>query len=726
MSKPIITSLPGIYCNSQSTYSRFLTREVKIGEIAMGGGNPIRIQSMTTTDTMDTIGTVEQSIRMVEAGCEYVRITAPSIKEARNLAVIKKELQHRGYNVPLIADIHFTPNAAEEAARIVEKVRINPGNYADKKKFENFEYTDLEYKAELERIYQKFAPLVKVCKEYGTAMRIGTNHGSLSDRIMSHYGDTPQGMVESAMEFMRMCEDLNYYNLVISMKSSNPQVMVQAYRLLVETMVKEGMNYPLHLGVTEAGDGEDGRIKSAVGIGALLEDGLGDTIRVSLTEEPEAEAPVAIALAHRYAERQLRIKNYELRADLPAGEELDVAGDQLPNAASSQFSTLNSQLSANHSPYQYEKRKTTELNTFIGGHQVPRVIIDLSTKNLKDPAILSDVGYIYSPILDKYNMGEQSTDFVYLADELPSFSFPGNLKQLYNYSTWKQLRDKTNCHPLYALREYAEAEEKDVSLNLVSIINADIDTELFNRIQLDNTLVFVLETNEICKLQDQRAVFFKFLEMGIEVPVIIKRGYELTVDSGQLTVANRISTASSPSSLTINSEQRTTSNEQRTINPVSQADRFQLYSATDIGGLMLDGFGDGIWLDAPGIWPKTILTTSFGILQATRSRISKTEYISCPSCGRTLFDLQITTQMIRSRTDHLKGLKIGIMGCIVNGPGEMADADYGYVGTGPGKITLYRGKEVVKKNVNTENALDELIGIIREDGNWVEPEVVGI
>jgi len=691
----------------------------------MGGKNPIRIQSMTTTDTMDTIGTVEQSIRMVDAGCEYVRITAPSIKEARNLAIIKKELVNRGYNVPLIADIHFTPNAAEEAARLVEKVRINPGNYADKKKFENFEYTALEYQAELERIYKKFTPLVKVCKEYGTAMRIGTNHGSLSDRIMSHYGDTPRGMVESAMEFMRMCEDLNYYNLVISMKSSNPQVMVQAYRLLVETMVNEGMNYPLHLGVTEAGDGEDGRIKSAVGIGALLEDGLGDTIRVSLTEEPEAEAPVAIALAHRYEERQLRITNYELRADVPTASsppnQAAVNKQQVTNSPSLTTNNLptgraGDQPTTNHSPYSYEKRKTTELNTFIGGHQVPRVIIDLSTKNLKDPAILGDVGYLYSPVLDKYNMGEQSTDFVYLADELPSFNFPGNLKQLYNYSTWRKLKNKTNCHPLYTLVEFVDAEEKDLALNLVSISNSDIGTELFDRIPLDDTLVFVLETDEICGLQDQRAAFFKFLESGIEVPVIIRRTYGLTVDSGQLTAAN-LKNEPVVKLVVANNRQPTTIYPE----PVNEADKFQLYSAIDNGGLMLDGFGDGIWLDAPKISPKTILTTSFGILQATRSRISKTEYISCPSCGRTLFDLQITTQMIRSRTDHLKGLKIGIMGCIVNGPGEMADADYGYVGTGPGKITLYRGKEVVKKNVNTENALDELIGIIREDGNWVEP-----
>jgi (E)-4-hydroxy-3-methylbut-2-enyl-diphosphate synthase len=693
MTKNIFPALEGKYCNSLNTYSRFLTREVTIGHIPMGAHNPIRIQSMTTTDTMDTIGTVEQTIRMVDAGCEYVRITAPSVKEAKNLALIKKELIARGYNVPLIADIHFTPNAAEEAARIVEKVRINPGNYADKKRFENFEYTDTEYKGELERIYKKFTPLVKVCKEYGTAMRIGTNHGSLSDRIMSHYGDTPRGMVESAMEFMRMCEDLNYYNLVISMKSSNPLVMVQAYRLLVETMVKEGMSYPLHLGVTEAGDGEDGRIKSAVGIGALLEDGLGDTIRVSLTEDPEFEAPVAISLADRYKNRQLSVISYQLSDNR---KELSVDSYQISDIRhqtsdiSPQITDNSHQTTGRHNPYEYEKRHTAELNTFIGGHQVPRVIIDISGKNLKDPSILADVGYLYSSLLDKYNMAEQSTDFVYLADELPSFSFPGNLKQLYNYSTWKLILDKSNCHPYYSLEEFISSKDHDPALNLVSISNEDLDSDLFKELPIDKTLVFVLETHAICGLQDQRNVFFKLMDMGLEIPVIIKRKYSLT-------------------------------DQNATILPKDTD--FQLYAATDLGGLLLDGFGDGVWADASEISTKTILSTSFGILQATRSRISKTEYISCPSCGRTLFDLQITTQMIRSRTDHLKGLKIGIMGCIVNGPGEMADADYGYVGTGPGKITLYRGKEVVKKNVNTENALDELIGIIRGDGNWVDPEL---
>jgi len=687
MSTDAIKLLQGRYCNSLTEYSRFVTREVAIGDVPMGGDNPIRIQSMTTTDTMDTIGTVEQSIRMIEAGCEYVRITAPSIKEAQNLAEIKKQLRQRGYTAPLVADIHFTPNAAEVAARIVEKVRVNPGNYADKKKFDQVDYTDAEYQGELERINQKFAPLVKICKEYGTAMRIGTNHGSLSDRIMSRYGDTPQGMVESAMEFIRMCEALNYYSLVVSMKSSNPQVMVQAYRLLVETMVAEGMNYPLHLGVTEAGDGEDGRIKSAVGIGTLLEDGLGDTVRVSLTEEPEAEAPVAIALVERYVDRS---------------EKLKVESQKLKN----ELSTFNLQPSTSHDPYSYKKRETYEANAFIGGHMVPRVVIDLSQKNLKDPTILNDAGYLYSPILDKYNMAEQSVDFVYLADELPSFSFPGNLKQVYNYQTWLKLADKTNCHPLFSLQEYIGDVDRSSALNLVRIKSADIETEEFSLMQLDRSLVFVLETDALHGMADQRSFFFKMDELGLDVPVIIKRTYSFESESLEVWKSESQNKKVSPTGGDLE----------------GAVQDLQLKAATDLGALLVDGFGDGIWIDAPQVPANIITSTAFGILQATRSRISKTEYISCPSCGRTLFDLMETTQMIRSRTSHLKGLKIGIMGCIVNGPGEMADADYGYVGSGPGKVTLYRGKEAVKKNITSLNALDELIGIIREDGNWIELE----
>jgi (E)-4-hydroxy-3-methylbut-2-enyl-diphosphate synthase len=646
-------SLEGGYCNSLTNYSRYLTREVQIGNTPVGGLNPIRIQSMTTTDTMDTLATVEQTIRMVDAGCEYVRITAPSIKEAENLANIKKQLRLRGYDVPLVADIHFTPNAAESAARIVEKVRVNPGNYADKKRFENIDYTADAYQAELERIYKKFTPLVKICKEYGTAMRIGTNHGSLSDRIMSHYGDTPRGMVESAMEFIRMCEDQNYYNLVVSMKASNTQVMVQAYRLLVETMAKEGMNYPLHLGVTEAGDGEDGRIKSAVGIGALLADGLGDTVRVSLTEDPEFEAPVAKALAARY-ERKLPPK--------PENEKITVK------------SVLTAQ-NLTYNPYQYGRRSTNAVHQ-IGGSFHPVVMVDVSAQNLKDPYFLAQLGYNYSAGLDKYNLTDQACDLVYLGDSLPSFSFPGNLKQIYNFETWVSLKDKSNCYPLFNLNNY-NSVEKD-TLNFLSITADDFNFANFPTI--GSQTVIIIETAQHVGTQLQRLFFVSLQQQNIKVPVIIKRTYQEV-----------------------------------------NTDEFMLDSSSDMGALLTDGFGDGVWINAPVQIPLTLLnSTSFGILQATRTRISKTEYISCPSCGRTLFDLQETTQYIRSKTDHLKGIKIAIMGCIVNGPGEMADADYGYVGTGPGKITLYRGKEVVKKNVDTPSALHELIEIIKEDGNWID------
>ena len=656
--------LPGGYCDSKLTYSRFRTREVQIGDIPMGGDNPIRIQSMTTIDTMDTLGSVEQTIRMVDAGCEYVRITAPSIKEAENLGNIKKELRARGYNVPLVADIHFTPNAAEVAARLIEKVRVNPGNYADKKKFDQIDYTDHAYQAELDRIYKKFAPLVNICKEYGTAMRIGTNHGSLSDRIMSRYGDTPEGMVESAMEFIRICEDLKFHNLCVSMKSSNPMVMVQAYRLLVERMVAEDMNYPLHLGVTEAGDGEDGRIKSAVGIGTLLEDGLGDTVRVSLTEEPEKEAPVAIALVNRYSKRAAELANTDQREILT-----------LSNGSTAR-------------PY-----ISQEVNTFVGGSLVPRVIVDISSKNLKDPFILSEVGYRYDAINDKYHMGDQSVDFVYLGDALPSFTMPGNLKQLYNYQTWYSLKNKSNIHPIYSLAEYNAATHKDTVLNLVRISNDDLATVDFENLQLDKTVVFLVETDHLHGMADQRQFFANLQEIGIDNPVIIRRTYKAADFSGPIGDI---------------------------MNPEEPISKLQLYAATDLGALLIDGLGSGIWIDSPATAMDKLVSISFGILQATRSRISKTEYISCPSCGRTLFDLQETTQMIRSRTNHLKGLKIGIMGCIVNGPGEMADADYGYVGAGPDKITLYRGQEVVKKNVSSANALDELINIIKSDGLWIE------
>ena len=643
------------YCNSLTEYSRYKTREVNIGGISLGGNNPIRIQSMTTTNTMDTKATVEQTIRMVESGCEYVRITAPSLKDAQNLENIRKELRAKGYNVPLIADIHFTPNAAELAARIVEKVRVNPGNYADRKKFESIEYTDVSYEAELERIRKKFTPLVNICKEYGSAMRIGTNHGSLSDRIMGRYGDTPLGMVESALEFVRICEDLDYHNIVLSMKASNTQVMVQAYRLLVQKMNEEGMNYPLHLGVTEAGDGEDARIKSAVGIGTLLEDGLGDTIRVSLTEEPEAEAPVAKDLADRYLNR----KNH--KSIIPV--------DAIPK-----------------SPFEFVKRKTFEANG-IGGDNLPVVVSDYSNFEIKDYADLKLVGYNYSAKLDKWNSSDIACDILFLGENKLPFDQPNNLKTVYNYNAWLQNKNDVRTFPFYTLDEFVNTVTHSEIINFVQFSIDEIDSPLFEKIANNKSVVMVLVTENEHAMAEQRRVFFELMNRGIENPVIIKRKYS---DLNE--------------------------------------DKFRLYSATDIGGLLIDGFGDGVWMESENVSTNANIYEAtnrilFGILQASRARISKTEYIACPSCGRTLFDLVIITNLIRKRTEHLKGVKIGIMGCIVNGPGEMADADYGYVGSGIGKITLYRGQEVIKKNVPSESAVDELIDIIREDGNWIEPKV---
>jgi len=662
-----ILKVKQIYCNSLTSYSRYKTREVFVGSIPLGGDNPIRIQSMTTTDTMDTIGTVEQTIRMVNAGCEYVRITAPSKLEAQNLENIKKELKARGYNVPLIADIHFTPNAAEIAARIVEKVRVNPGNYADKKKFETIEYNDAEYEAELERIREKFTPLVKICKEYGTAMRIGTNHGSLSDRIMSRYGDTPLGMVESALEFVRICESLDYHNIVLSMKSSNPQVMVQAYRLLIQEMAAEGMNYPLHLGVTEAGGGEDGRVKSALGIGTLLEDGIGDTVRVSLTEDPEFEAPVAIALVNRYKER-------------------------------SKHSPIKPVEEVPFNPFNYKKRNTFEA-AGIGGINVPRVVADYSGTEINSPRDLAPIGYFYDADSDKWNMNDSAPDLLYPGNNIMPFDSPNGLKIIYNYNIWQKFPDKSAGYPLLSAEEYLSAVNLSSILNFVTVNIHNINSTLLQKAGSDKTVVFVLETDNLHGMPEQRRAFFELMNNNADNPVIIKRNYE---------------------------------------NP--DMDELRLYSSTDFGGLLIDGMGDGVWLSVNNIKKepentnlyirtfvkdnetkeKVINRILFGILQAARVRISKTEYIACPSCGRTLFDLQETTEMIRKRTEHLKGVKIAIMGCIVNGPGEMADADYGYVGSGVGKITLYRSKEIVRRNIPEKEAVDSLIELIKEDGIWVD------
>jgi len=642
------------YCNSLTEFSRWKTRVVNVGDLTIGGNHPIRIQSMTTTDTMNTIATVEQSIRMIDAGCELVRITAPSIKEAENLAAIKKELSNRGYKTPLVADIHFTPNAAEIAARIVEKVRVNPGNYADRKKFEHIEYTDSAYDEELLRIRERFTPLVKICKEHGTAMRIGTNHGSLSDRILSRYGDTPLGMVESAMEFLRICGDENYHNIVLSMKASNPQVMVQAYRLLVKYMMDAGMDYPLHLGVTEAGDGEDGRIKSAAGIGTLLEDGLGDTIRVSLTEDPEFEIPVAKSLVGRYSNR--------------------IAGNPIPSVESE-----NGLLKIPYSPYDYQRRSSSAVSN-IGNTNVPVVIADFSKKEKITAASLFAVGYNYSVPLDKWNLTDQACDFIYSGDLEIDFEIPGTLGVIVNSEKWKSVAQADRHYPLFCGNEYFSAAMKSNVLNFVAVDLATLTDDFIGKISSESSVVLVLDTFHPHAMAEQRRAFIQLMQLDCKLPVVIKRNYM-----------------------------------------VEDEEHFQLYSSTDCAALFLDGMGDGVWLKTgEKVSSVAANKTAFGILQATRTRISKTEYISCPSCGRTLFDLQETTAKIRSRTHHLKGVKIGIMGCIVNGPGEMADADYGYVGTGAGKITLYKGREVVTRNIAENEAVEALVALIQEHGDWVE------
>ncbi len=661
------------YCPSLTEYKRLKTREVKIGDLLIGNFHPIRIQTMTTTDTMDTAATVAQTIRCIEAGAELVRITAPSKREAENLLQIKNELRSKGYHTPLVADIHFTPNAAEIAARIVEKVRVTPGNYIDKKKFDLIEYTDTEYAVEVDRIRDRFTPLVRICKEYGTAMRIGTNHGSLSDRIMSRYGDTPIGMVESAMEFLRIARDENYHQVVLSMKSSNPLVMVEAYRLLVEMMDGEfGECYPLHLGVTEAGDGEDGRIKSAIGIGTLLEDGIGDTIRVSLTEDPEFEIPVCRDIVKRYAER--------------AGH------------ASIEQLTKKEKIHLPYNPFEYKRRESIIINN-IGGHHVPVVIADYSEADHIAYEDLEAIGYQYDGQTDKWNIKDGAADYIYTGTKEIDFALPGTLQIICEFKSWEE---KERHYPLLQMQEYIDS-------NLPSILHfAHVDAnadwhqvlQLINKIKDDNHTVLCIESSNKHSMVSVRRLLTELMQQQINCPVV------LSITSKDKTVDEQL-----------------------------------IHLATDTGGLLLDGFGDGIWLkndtrqlQNTKVSGRTYLevknnnqflnNTAFSILQATRTRISKTEYISCPSCGRTLFDLQETTAKIRSATNHLKGVKIAIMGCIVNGPGEMADADFGYVGSGPGKITLYRGKEVVKRNVPSDVAVSELIQLLKDSEAWIEPAVM--
>jgi len=664
------------YSESLTSYKRIHTRPVKVGNLVIGGGHPIRVQTMTTTDTMDTDATVAQVIRCIEAGAELVRVTAPSKKEAENLANIKAILHSKGYTTPLVADIHFTPNAAEIAARIVEKVRVNPGNYVDKKKFEQIDYTDAEYVEEIERIRERFTPLVLICKEHGTAMRIGTNHGSLSDRIMSRYGDTAIGMVESAMEFLRIARSLDYHQIILSMKSSNPQVMVQAYRLLIQQMQQEFNElYPLHLGVTEAGDGEDGRIKSAIGIGTLLEDGIGDTIRVSLTEDPELEIPVCLDLVKRY--NQLSEINTAMVPELT----------QLP-----------------YSPFEYARRTTNAVRN-IGGKQVPVVISDLSHLSTILPTDLIAIGYTYDVATDKWTISDAAADYIFIGNTPLDFNLPGTLSIVATPAVCALANNPEKYHLITDAASFMALEAKHAQLNFVQIdCYSDLQPiadELLIQIAKDPSVVFCLSSQCNNAMQAVRRMAIKLMQMEIRQPII----------------------------LVTDSQWQTT-------------DEHLIHFAIETGALLLEGIGDGICLglsqaayeasvhgsnvSGRNYFNNTSIeqllnTTAFGILQATRTRISKTEYISCPSCGRTLFELQETTAKIRAVTNHLKGLKIAIMGCIVNGPGEMADADFGYVGSGVGKITLYKGKEVMKRNIDSNVAVDELILLLKEHNAWVEP-----
>ena len=605
-------------------YSRRETSVVNIGNTPLGGDNPIRIQSMTNTATQDTDACVAQAKRIADAGGEYVRLTTQGVKEAENLRNINAALRRDGYLTPLVADVHFNPHVADVAALYAEKVRINPGNYVDAARtFKHLEYTDEEYAQELQKIRDRFVPFLNICKENHTAIRIGVNHGSLSDRILSRYGDTPEGMVESCMEFLRICVDEHFTDVVISIKASNTVVMVRTVRLLVAVMEKEGMHFPLHLGVTEAGDGEDGRIKSALGIGALLADGLGDTIRVSLSEAPEAEIPVARKLVD-YVTR---------RKDHPY-----IPGPNVP--------TFN---------YLAPSRRQTKAVRNIGGDNVPVVIAahldgDLTT----DPQFVPD--------------------YIYTGRQLPATPQKG-VQYIVDADVWE---GKPDTWPAFKGDQLPFVSSSNAALKFLFITYMGLNDEALACLKYHPEIVLIVQSNHPNRLGEQRALVHQLMQEGLSNPVVFFQHYA-----------------------------------------EEEKEDLQIKAAADMGALVFDGLTDGIFLYNQGSIPATTLdATAFGILQAGRLRTSKTEYISCPGCGRTLYDLQSTIARIKAATSHLKGLKIGIMGCIVNGPGEMADADYGYVGAGRGKISLYKKKECIEKNIPEEEAVEKLIELIKANGDW--------
>ena len=593
------------------------TVSVKVGTVNIGSNHSIKTQSMTTVSTLDTNASVEEAIRIIDAGAKLVRFTAPNTKEAENLENIKSAIREKGYDTPFVADIHFVPKAALAAARIVEKVRINPGNYVDKKRFKVIEYDDETYNSEVKRIEEKFVPLIDICKKYNTAMRIGTNHGSLSDRIMNRFGDTPLGMVESALEFLRICDKNDFDQVILSMKSSNPLVMIHAYRLLVHKMELEGMCFPLHLGVTEAGDGIDGRIKSALGIGTLLSEGIGDTIRVSLTEDPEFEIPVADKILNKI--------------------------DSLSSKNSIDYSDSRS--------VSYLKRSTNECSN-IGSNNVP-IVISNSSKVFED----CSPDYIYSENIMNFKISQ---------------------KYVVPYDLWTDKKE-SNLFPFFeSLQSYRKSDSQSEELNFVQLDMRRLTNSIISSMPSNTVFVFNIDG---CNSYDMRKSFNFFESQNILNPVVLKGEY--------------------------NSK---------------DLEKNIVESSIDFGSLLLEGYGNGLWLDSKTHSDK-INELSFSILQNTRTRIFKTDYISCPSCGRTKFNLQETTALVKKHTNHLKGLKISVMGCIVNGPGEMADADYGYVGSGIGLISLYKGQNIVKKNIISENAVDELIALIKDNNDWIEPKI---
>lgn len=610
-------------------YNRRQTSVTNIGNTPLGGNNPIRVQSMTSTNTNDTEACVEQAVKIIEAGGEYVRLTAQGVREAENLKNIRAELRSLGYKTPLIADIHFNPKAAMVAAANVEKVRINPGNFVDKvKTFANCEYTAEEYGQEIEKIRSKLIPLINLCKENKTAIRIGVNHGSLSDRIMTKYGDTPEGMVESCMEFLHICLDEGFTDLVISMKTSNTVVMNQAVHLLIDRMDKENIHIPLHLGVTEAGDGEDGRIKSSVGIGALLANGIGDTIRVSLSEDPELEIPVARKLLNYIVQRE---NHPEIKATLHPDFSLLSVG----------------------------RRETKKVGN-IGKDNLPVVISDRSGGDFRfNPHFLPD--------------------YIYAGQNLHS-EFPRSIPAILDFEFWK---GEKNTYPLFDKNNYQSLQKTECAIKFLQINYANLNDEILSVLKNNDTIVVILATNHINGVGEQRAFIHTLMNAGCDTPVVLQRCYA-----------------------------------------ESETEDLQIKSAADLGTLLLDGFADGVMLVNHNntIKSQQIDSYAFGILQAARVRTSKTDYISCPSCGRTLFDLQTTVAKVKTATSHLTHLKIGVMGCIVNGPGEMADADYGYVGAEPGKISLYKKKNLIERNIPSAEAVAHLVQLIKDNGDWVEPE----